>query len=276
MLIIGEKIHILNPEVFHAVENRAIEPIVNLATAQVQAGAHALDINLGPGRIAGSMLPEIIEAIQDNTDATVCFPAGIASFIEASKACRRPPIINAVSAEPEELARAMSAAKCFDAELVVLLTRRGLLPVTVDQWCLLAEEVIETAEKAEFPLDKLYLDPVLRSHFDPCAPVSGTSVMETGPVCEALKLMKQLRTEGIKTIAGLSNISQHLPYGSRSTLHCAVLNLLSATGLDAVILNPLDRNLMESVFQNSVDDEAGMISTVHLSEKASETISAKA
>ncbi len=245
MLIIGEKIQILNPTVFSAVEKKDPDIIADLAQQQIEAGAHGLDINLGPGRQAGKLLPDIVRAICDRVDAQLFFSADSPGFTEAMKACSGRATINASTAEPDELSRSMSAAGCFNTDLVVLLTKRGCLPCTVDQWCLMAEEVIETAEKNKFPLRQLYIDPVLRTRYYPTAPGLGTMAMEIGPVCQALQLIKELRENGVRTIVGLSNISLHLPYGSKSPLHCSVLGLLKAAGLDAAIMNPLDRSLME-------------------------------
>ncbi len=247
MLIIGEKIHILNPTVFEALQKNDLTPIVELAAKQMRAGADALDINLGPGRQTGRFLPDIIRAITEHVEAHFFFSADSPGFTKSIEACSGRATINAATAEPRDLARIMSAAACFDLDLVVLLTRKGKLPHTVDQWCLMAEEVLETAEKNDFPVTKLYIDPVLRTRFDPAAPSLGTMAMEIGPVCQAVKLIRELRECGIRTIAGLSNISLHLPYGSRSPLHCSVLNLLTASGLDAAIINPLDSRLMETV-----------------------------
>ncbi len=254
MLVIGEKIHILNPLVHEAVESRNIAPVVELAVRQVEAGAHALDINLGPGRRAGSLLPEIIEEIQQRVDTSFLFPADAPEFTNAIKACRNRATVNAVTADIDNLQRTLAAADCFDANVVVLLTREGVLPWTVDQWCLMAEEVIETAEARKFPLERLYLDPLLRTRFNPGAPGTGTSAMEFGPVLQAIKLIGELRAEGIKTIAGLSNISLHLPAGSRSLMHQSVLALLKAAGLSAIIMNPLDSKLMEIASSEPMPD----------------------
>lgn len=250
MLIVGEKIHILNPAVFHALQAQDTAPIVELAEKQIKAGADALMINLGPGQQASKFLPEIIHAISQRFDTHFFFSADSPEFIKSVKACHGRATINAATADPDKLPGIMSAAACLDLELVVLLTRKGNLPHTVDQWCLMAEEVIEVAEKYQYPIEKLYLDPVLRTRFDPFAKL-GTTAMETGPVCQALQLMTELRPSEIRTIAGLSNISLHLSYGQRSRLHCSVINLLMAAGLDAVILNPFDFRLMETVRSES-------------------------
>ena len=48
MYIIGENIHIISEKVKEALKNRDREFFMELAVKQVEAGAKAIDINLGP------------------------------------------------------------------------------------------------------------------------------------------------------------------------------------------------------------------------------------
>ena len=48
MYIIGENIHIISEKVKEALKNRDSEFFMELALKQVEAGAKAVDINLGP------------------------------------------------------------------------------------------------------------------------------------------------------------------------------------------------------------------------------------
>ncbi len=246
MLVVGEKINVLNPMVYKALEQGNLNPIKELAKVQTTAGAEALDVNLGPGRRYGRYLPKVIEAIQEAVDTQLFFTADVIGLAEGLKLHRGRPTINAVTADPDSLPRAMSAANCFEANLVVLLVKPGCLPTTTDEICLVAEEVIEEAEKRDFPIDRLYLDPILRPRIDPIAHDVTCTAMDLGPIVEAIPLIARLRTSRIHTIVGLSNISLGLPRGKRSQLHCSVLKLLKTIGLTAAILNPLDQRLMEA------------------------------
>ena len=48
MYIIGENIHIISPKVKEALKERDAKFFQELAVKQVEAGAQALDLNLGP------------------------------------------------------------------------------------------------------------------------------------------------------------------------------------------------------------------------------------
>jgi len=53
MYIIGENIHIISEKVKEALKNRDREFFMDLAVKQVEAGAKAVDINLGPRKKDG-------------------------------------------------------------------------------------------------------------------------------------------------------------------------------------------------------------------------------
>ncbi len=258
MLVVGEKINILNPLVYKALEQGDLNPLRKLAIDQKAAGAEALDVNLGPGRRYGRYLPRVIETIQEAVDIRLFFTADTIGLVEGLKLNRGRPTINAVTADPDFLSRAMSAANCFKANLVVLLVKSGCLPTTTDEICLMAEEVVEEAEKCNFPTDRLYLDPILRPRIDPMALDITCTTMDLGPIVEAIPLISRLRTEKIHTIVGLSNISLGLPRGKRSQLHCSVLKLLKTIGLSAVILNPFDQRLMKVAREEPMPNTAFM------------------
>jgi 5-methyltetrahydrofolate corrinoid/iron sulfur protein methyltransferase len=74
MYIIGENIHIISPKVKEAIANRDGAFFVDLARKQMQNGAKALDLNVGPQKKAGTeVVPWLVEVVQesDGTDITL-------------------------------------------------------------------------------------------------------------------------------------------------------------------------------------------------------------
>ncbi|GBE40991.1 MAG TPA: hypothetical protein ENH50_06360 [Nitrospirae bacterium] len=51
----------------------------------------------------------------------------------------------------------------------------------------------------------------------------------------------------VKTLIGLSTISQGIHKKNRSVINNTALGVMTGAGLDAAILNPLDRLVMETV-----------------------------
>ena len=70
MIVIGESIHVISPKVRTAIENRDKAFIQDLALRQVKAGAHVLDLNIGPRKKDGAAVMEwIVNTVQEVTNA---------------------------------------------------------------------------------------------------------------------------------------------------------------------------------------------------------------
>src|SRR5574341_306450 len=125
MYIIGENIHIISPKVKEALANRDGAFFVDLARKQVQGGAAALDLNVGPQKKAGQ---EVMSWLVDCVAEAVP-PDTILSFdttnLEAIKAGlqkwpRGKTIINSTSAEAERLQAVPPVAVEYGARLIGL------------------------------------------------------------------------------------------------------------------------------------------------------------
>lgn len=251
MLIIGEKINILNPKVYKAIQEKDSIVLRKLARLQVEAGAQALDINLGPSKKVAKLLPWVVKTVQDEVDVPLFLFSNIVNIPDGLKVHKGRPTINAVTCDSFILPRVMSAAKCFDANLVVLLLKKGFKPYSLDEYLQLAEWVLEIADENEFPLKRLFLDPVLTSKVDPFAWKLTSATIDLGPVLEAIHWIPKLRLEPVKTICALSNVSIGFLPGERSKIHQRLIYYLINAGLSAAILNPLDKKLMTTIKQIS-------------------------
>ena len=228
MLVVGEKINILNPVIYNAVKRNDITPVIEMAERQVRAGADALDINMGPGRQAGEKLPWLMSHLAARFPETDFFlSADLPYIIDTLKDSIPGPgvVINAATADMDSLKRYISTAESLGCKLVVFLIRKGLMPSGPETTCLVAEEVLEEAERLGFPLERLYLDPLLRSVCNPHTP-SLHCTTDSALIINSLLLIRNLREEEIKTIVGLGNIAQGYGKEERSRYHCSLLSLL--------------------------------------------------
>ncbi len=244
MEIIGENMHIMNQAFLRAVESRDEEALVRLAERQVAGGADALDINLGRNRKLGRLTPWLVETIQQHLAVPLLLSSHVLDQQRALEVHQGTATINAVTAEPAKLARAMETAKFFQANLVVLLVSSGLTPMDVDGRLRLAVQVLETADKTGLDLGQLYLDPVISCRPDPATWGLSAGLPDIDVLLDSIGMLAELGENKMKTIVALSNSSVCLTAGERSALHCRLLPLLAAAGLDAVIMNCLDKNLM--------------------------------
>jgi len=243
LLLVGERLHVLNPSVYDAIEQHNPERLARFAKKQVEAGVQALAVNLGPGRHMRLQIPWIIDAITAEVDVPLFLSSSVINSEQILRQYGRNITINAVTANPETLSQYMKVVKTYETGLVVLLVKPGLVPSGVNDRVHLAYEVLEAATKAGLPLNRLYLDPVMGCRPDPFALKVSRGFPDIGTIIETIALIKELNNYA-RTIIGLSNGSVGLAGEKRSALHCRMLPLLASGGLDAAILNCLDNNLM--------------------------------
>jgi len=61
MEIIAENLHLMNLKFLQAIENRDKNSLIQLAKSEVDAGATALDVNMGQNRNLGRLTPWVVE-----------------------------------------------------------------------------------------------------------------------------------------------------------------------------------------------------------------------
>lgn len=244
MQLIGEDLHVLNQTFLDAVEQRDEEQIVKMAIEQADGGATALDINLGQNQKLGRLTPWLVETIQGRIDIPLFLSSHVLSQQRALEVHQGTATINAVTANPAELSRAMETAHYFKANLVVLLVSSDLTPTDENGRLQLASVVLEMAGKQGFPLEQLYLDPVVSCRQDPASWALSAGLPDINLILESIKLLCELGGSSLNTIVALSNASLCLASEKRSAFHCQLLPLLADAGLSAVILNCRDQQLM--------------------------------
>jgi 5-methyltetrahydrofolate corrinoid/iron sulfur protein methyltransferase len=246
MLLIGEKIHIISPKVKEALAARDGAFFVQLAREQQAAGAHALDLNIGPQKKAG---PEVMDWLVDCMHEAVG-PGFMLSFDTTNLAAietglKKVPrnghanaIINSTSAEAERLAAVPPLAVQYGAKLIALTMAKEGIPVTADARVGIAlEKLIPRAEEVGLPMSDLLIDPLVLT-------VAGCQ--EYVPHCiEAVRMLKMVADPPPMVNVGLSNVSNAVPAPLRPLLNRTYLVMLMAVGVDAVIMDPLDNDLME-------------------------------
>jgi len=244
MDIIGENIHIISPKVKEAIANRDGAFFVDLARKQMQNGAMALDLNVGPQKKAG---PEVVSWLVDvvheavGTDVTLSFDTTNLAAIEAGvkKVPRGKAIINSTSAEAERLEAVPPVAVKYGTRLIGLTMAKEGIPVSAEARISLAlEKLVPRMEEVGLPLDHLIIDPLVLT-------VKGCQ--EYVPQCvEAVRILKSSGLP-VLTNAGLSNVSNQVPPELRPLINRTYAVMLMAVGLDMAIADPLDHDLKEFI-----------------------------
>lgn len=242
MLIIGENIHIIAPDVKQAIANRDTKAMQSLAKAQVDLGAQVLDLNIGPQKKEGpDVMSWLVTAVQDVVDVPLSLDTTNLEAIRTGLAlAKQPAIVNSTSAEPERLEKVPPVAAEYGAGLIALTMGKSGIPMTAEERVSIAmEQLIPRAMEVGIPMEKLYLDPLAMT-------VAGCQEYAPHAV-EAVRYIKQGLDPAPLTTCGLSNVSNTCAPENRSLLNRVYLVMLMAAGLDTAIADALDEKLIEVI-----------------------------
>ncbi|MFN2187803.1 MAG: dihydropteroate synthase [Candidatus Promineifilaceae bacterium] len=165
MLIIGENIHIISQNVKDALRERDARFFQDLAVKQAEAGAWAIDLNLGPRKKDWEeVFPWITKTVEEVVDIPLSFDSTNQAGIEAGlrTVTKAQPIINSTSAEPERLEKVPLLAKKYNAKLIALTMGKSGIPIGADERVTIAlEALIPRIMEIDFPIEDLIIDPLL-------------------------------------------------------------------------------------------------------------------
>jgi 5-methyltetrahydrofolate corrinoid/iron sulfur protein methyltransferase len=243
MYIIGENIHIISEKVKVALKERDAKFFQDLAVKQVEGGAAALDINLGPRKKDWEeVFPWMVEIVEAVTDLPLSFDSTNLLGIEAGlkKVTKAQAIINSTSAEPERLEKVPLLAKEYDARLIALTMGSGGIPVAADERVTIAlEQLIPRMLEIDFPMENLIIDPLVLT-------VSGCQ--EYCPeLLEAVRTLQFAWDPPPAISVGLSNVSNAVPQENRHLINQVYCAMLMGVGLNMMIADPLDDELKETI-----------------------------
>jgi cobalamin-dependent methionine synthase I len=243
MYIIGENIHIISEKVKIALKERNAKFFQELAVKQVEGGAAALDINLGPRKKDWEeVFPWMVENVEAVVDVPLSFDSTNLMGIEAGlkKVTKAQPIINSTSAEPERLEKVPLMAKEYNAKLIALTMGSGGIPIGADERVTIAlEQLIPRMLEIDYPMENLIIDPLVLT-------VSGCQ--EYCPhLLEAVRTLQIAWDPPPAISVGLSNVSNAVPRENRPLINQVYCAMLMGAGLNMMIADPLDNELKEII-----------------------------
>ncbi|OIQ54822.1 dihydropteroate synthase [Neomoorella thermoacetica] len=240
MLIIGEKINSTRKSIDRAVRSRDVESIREVVLNQVNAGADMLDVNCGTldAQDEPVAMEWLVKTVQETADVPLCIDSANYKALAAGLGVHRgKAMINSISGETERYKNVLPLVKEYGASVVALCMDDKGIPANLNQALEVGTRLVGNLLDAGVPVDDIYFDPLVRS-------------VATNPetVVETLRLMEEIsdRFSGLHFVSGLSNVSFGLP--ERRHLNRAYVVLSMASGLDAVIVDPLDSTLMALVY----------------------------
>lgn len=238
MIIVGEKINTSRKMVEEAVSKSDASFIGELASAQAAAGATYIDVNAGTFlEQEADRLCWLVETVQKAVDLPLSLDsASPGALAAAMKIHKGEPLINSISLEESRLDALLPVITAQPCSVVALCMGKTAMPTTTEERVQVGSELIEILRASGFALDKIYVDPLVQ-------PVSVDIKMGIATLGAIGKIMGDF--PGVNTICGLSNISYGLP--ERRLINRNYLALGMSYGLSAVIMDPTDRQLMNTL-----------------------------
>lgn len=260
MYIIGENIHIISEKVKEALAQRDGAFFQDLAVKQVEAGAQALDLNLGPRKKDGEeVFPWLVELVEKVVDVPLSFDTTNLAGIEAGlkKVTKAQPFINSTSAEPERLEKVPLLAKKYNTRLIALTMGSSGIPVAADERVNIAvETLIPRMLEIDYPMENLVIDPLVLT-------VSGCQ-QYCPQLIETVRTLQYAWDPAPAISVGLSNVSNAVPFQNRALINRTYCAMLMGVGLQMMIGNPMDDKLKETIRVIETRDESTPVGRLYL------------
>jgi 5-methyltetrahydrofolate corrinoid/iron sulfur protein methyltransferase len=260
MYIIGENIHIISQDVKVALRNKDAKFFQDLAVRQVESGAQALDLNLGPRKKDWEeVFPWMVKTVEEVVDVPLSLDStnilGIEAGLKAVTKAR--PIINSTSAEPERLEKVPPIAKKYDAKLIALTMGKSGIPVGADERVTIAlETLIPRMLEIDYAVEDMIIDPLALT-------VSGCQ--EFCPeLIEAVRTLQFAWDPPPAISVGLSNTSNAVPHENRPLISRVYCVMLMGAGLNMMIADPFDDELRETIRIVEERDESSAVGRFYL------------
>jgi len=212
------------------------------AAAQVEAGAHMLDVNAGvPDADEPAMMAEMIKLVQSLSDVPLCIDSSMVPALQSGlEAYNGKALVNSVTGEEERLESVLPLVKKYGAAVVAICNDETGISEDPDERFAVARKISQRAFDHAIPEHDVVIDPLIM-------PVGAVNLAGR----TATSLVRRVREElKLNTICGASNVSFGLP--ERTALNAAFLPMLISAGLTSAIMNPLHGEVMAAVMAADV------------------------
>lgn len=240
MIIIGEKINGAIPSVKKAIAERDYKFIESLAVRQAKAGADYLDVCAGTSpEEEYEALAWLIDVVQSAVDTPSCIDSpDPRMLVKVFPLLRRPGLINSISLEGDKCEVLLPLLKENpEWGIIALCCDNSGIKSKAGEKAEIAFRLIERAEGFGIEPGRIHIDPLVLA-----LSAVGDSAVN---FLEAVRRIKA-RCPGVKVTAALSNISFGMPL--RKIINTNFLTLCMQAGLDSVIADPLDRELIATIY----------------------------
>ena len=237
-VVIGERINPTNrKKLAEELRNMNYTRAKADAIAQVEAGAHMIDVNCGvPGADEPAILKGAVEVLQETVDVPLCLDSSRLDALEAAlPAYKGKALINSVTGEDKTLDRLLPVIKKYNAAVIGITHDEAGISKDPQVRLAVARKIVKRAGDYGVPPEDVIIDTI-------CMPVGADSTL--GRV--ALDTVRLVRQElGVNISLGAGNVGFGMP--DRPALTASLIELGMPLGLTASIANPLEPEIARAI-----------------------------
>lgn len=235
--IIGERINPTGKKLYsQELHDGKVAYIRREALEQVESGATLLDINVGaPGIDEPLAMERAVFCVTAAAGVPIVLDSSNPAALERGlKAADGKVLINSVSGEAKSLRRVLPLARKYGAAVIGLTLDNKGIPDTAEGRLAIARRIRNAARRQGIPDRDIIID---------CLTLTVSA--EQKRAAETLRTIQLVKNKlGLATVLGVSNISFGLP--QRPLISSAFFAMAMAAGLDAAIINPKDKAMMDA------------------------------
>jgi len=239
MILIGERINAGFKDIKAAIVNKDADVIKQWARKQADAKADYIDVNMGTASKDPEDLCWMIEAVQEEVpDVSISIDINKPEILKkALPVCKKPPLVNSTTAAEEKMEQMLPLVAEHNASVIGLAMDEEGTPKSADKRVENAGKLLAKAMEYGITPDRLFLDPIMM-------PLKHMQDQARG-ILQATAQFQLFSDPPPHIVCGLSN-------ASIGTTHKKLINrvfcaMLIANGLDAVICDVLDEQLIETI-----------------------------
>ena len=237
-VIIGERINPTGRKILaEEMKNGDYGRVEADAIAQVEAGAHMLDVNAGiPLADEPAILAEAVKLVQSVTDVPLSIDSSIVAALESGLAVYQgKALVNSVTGEEERLESVLPLVARYGAAVVAISNDETGISEDPDVRFEVARKIVERAADHGIHHSNVVVDPLVM-------PIGAINMAGR----QVMHIVRRLREElKVNTTCGASNISFGLP--NRNGINGAFLTMAIGAGMTSAITNPLHNEVMQAV-----------------------------
>jgi len=243
MLVIADNLSVRNAAFMAAVKKKDKKAIEAMAKELASAGAEMINVQVSTDGIGDEeVLPVAAEAVQHGGNLPLCLDSrNVKALKKTIPLCKEPPIINYLSADEKDADEMLALVRETKSN-IILRALKGTVPSTLEAKLMVIEDLIEKANAADIPNERIFADPSV-VHIS-----KGMGQEHLLNAHECVVVLNEMVDPPLNTAVWISNVTTGLPKNLKSTVAASYLSYLAGAGLSAAMVNVKDAEIMKTVY----------------------------